>query len=75
MIKRILTQSQHAMLTLIIEGNQKIVFDLIGLNHPTAKWFWRETGWQINDDRGRYVITAAAKLLDDSRQLKIFKQD
>jgi hypothetical protein len=54
------------MLTLIVEGNQKLVCDLIGPNHPTAKWFWRETGWQINDNRSRYVIKAASKLLDCS---------
>jgi hypothetical protein len=64
MVNRVLTKSQYAMLTLIVEGNQKLVYDLIGSNHPTAKWFWRETGWQIDDNRSRYVIKAASKLLD-----------
>jgi hypothetical protein len=64
--KKVLTKSQYAMLTLIVEGSQKIVYDLIGINHPTAKWFWRETGWRLDDFRGRYVINAAAKLLDNS---------
>jgi len=71
MIKRVLTPSQYAMLTLIADGNQKLVCDLIGINHPTAKWFWRETGWSINDTRGRYVIKAAAKLLDTHQPLKV----
>jgi len=68
MRKRTLTASQYAMLSLITEGNQRAVCDLIGVNHPTAKWFWRETGWKIDDHRGRYVIKAASKLLDNSHK-------
>jgi len=55
------------MLSMIVDGYQKLVCDMIGPNHPTAKWFWRETGWRI-DNRDRYVTKAAAKLLDNSHK-------
>lgn len=44
-----LTKQQRALLTLVRDGMLDEVVALIGLNHPTAKWFQRETGWKLVD--------------------------
>jgi hypothetical protein len=39
------------------------VADLVSPNYPTAKWFYLQTGWRIDDERKRYVAREAYKLL------------
>lgn len=58
-----ITKQQRALLTLVCDGMLDEALALIGPNHPTAKWFQRETSWNLADPRKRYVMRQAHKLL------------
>ena len=67
---RELTKQQRALAVLLEAGYQCNVVDLIGRNHPTAKWFFRETGWRIDDQRALYIIEQAENILQYDAHLQ-----
>ena len=63
-----MTNRQHALCELIVLGRTSDLIILLGLSHPTAKWFNRKTGITIDGSR-LAVIDEARKLLKCEKQL------
>ena len=59
----VLTPPQIALCRLIVDGWIDPVATLIGPNHPTAKWFYRQTGRRITGKCKRFVMREAYNLL------------
>lgn len=57
-----LTPQQLALCKILSAGHHEVA-DLLGPNHPTAKWFFRETCLEIGDERKSFVTRKACDLL------------
>lgn len=57
-----MTPQQIALCNLLCSNRFEVV-DLLGVNHPTAKWFYRQTGYQISDERRLRVAIWAYRIL------------